>query len=456
MKIQTTTVQVICYAVAAALTPLVLCADSNYMFTKIAAAGETHSAVTFGPYMQPGAITNGGIVGFAPAVATGGESVFLWRQGQLIKLAAANEPLPGGGVFAYQLTPMNVNASGETAFVAERDFALPLPLGLDAGVYRGLASSGLVPIVVPFVTPAPGGGLFYGGLFGADINNDGHATFTGMICSTAHISSAIQWKCPSGSGSLAVGIYLADVMGSISTVVQPGDPAPSGGTFDYAKGPSRNGIGDVTFSGHVFGEDCVDILGAQSSYMFCAESVYLKRGTTGTILPIAHRGDPSPAGANYFGSYGAILNARGDIVFLSELTDATLTHVGVFLYAGGKYEVIAKPGDPMPGGGHFATGGGFSHNAALNNRGDVVFVATLNDGNQGLYVWRNGTLSLVAKTGSPVPGGVIANLDDFGAGRASSMVSINEPGQILFAANVTPDDNPTALIATVLVARPGP
>ena len=143
-------------------------------------------------------------------------------------------------------------------------------------------------------------------------------------------------------------------------------------------------------------------------------------------------------------------------MFLSELTDATLTHVGVFLYSGGKYTVIAKPGDPMPGGGRFATGGGFSHDAALNNRGDVVFVATLNDGNQGLYVWRNGTLSLVAKTGSPLPGGVIANLDDFAAGQASSMVSINEPGQILFAANVTPLDDPTALTATVLVATPRP
>ena len=212
MKMQTITVRVMCYAIAAVSTPLVLCADSSYMFTKIAATGETHSAVTFGSYMQPGAITNGGIVGFAPAVASGGESVFLWRQGQLMKLAAANEPLPGGGVFAYQLTPMNVNAPGEAAFVAERDIALPLPVGSNAGVYRGLASSGLVPIVVPFVTPAPGGGLFYGGLFGADINNDGHATFTGMICSTAQISLAIQWKCPSGSGSLAVGIYLADVM----------------------------------------------------------------------------------------------------------------------------------------------------------------------------------------------------------------------------------------------------
>jgi hypothetical protein len=99
MKMQTITVRVTCYAVVAALTPLVLCADSSYMFTKIAATGETHSAVTFGSYMQPGAITNGGIVAFAPAVAiaTGGESVFLWRQGQLIKLAAVNEPLPGRG-----------------------------------------------------------------------------------------------------------------------------------------------------------------------------------------------------------------------------------------------------------------------------------------------------------------------------------------------------------------------
>lgn len=42
-----------------------------------------------------------------------GRDIFLWQQGRLIKLVAANDPLPGGGVFAYQLTPMSVLAQGQ-------------------------------------------------------------------------------------------------------------------------------------------------------------------------------------------------------------------------------------------------------------------------------------------------------------------------------------------------------
>ncbi len=61
---------------------------------------------------------------------------------------------------------------------------------------------------------------------------------------------------------------------------------------------------------------------------------------------------------------------------------------------------------------------------------------------------------MVAKTGTAVPGEVIANLDDLFAGKASSMVSINDSGQILSAANVAPEGAPTASVATVLVATP--
>src|SRR5262249_47209160 len=68
--------------------------------------------------------------------------------------------------------------------------------------------------------------------------------------------------------------------------------------------------------------------------------------------------------------------------------------------------------DAMPGGGHLVTvstiGASQEH---INNRGDIVFNGTLDtdvdaDGlpDQGTYQWSHGQVSLVARTGTVLPG----------------------------------------------------
>ena len=98
--------------------------------------------------------------------------------------------------------------------------------------------------------------------------------------------------------------------------------------------------------------------------------------------------------------------------------------------------VIAKPGDVMPGGGTLATAGEFPHNAHINNWGDIAFTGTLTDGGHGVYAWSRGTLRLVAKTGTNTGVGTISGLNDLGleSGQASTYVSINDLGRIVFAA----------------------
>jgi hypothetical protein len=103
----------------------------------------------------------------------------------------------------------------------------------------------------------------------------------------------------------------------------------------------------------------------------------------------------------------------------------------------------------MPGGGLLATAGGFPHNVYMNDDLEVAFIGTLTNGEQGLYLSKNGSLVLVAKTGTDIDGlGAIASLDDFGAGAASTQISMNDHGQILFAAKFTSN------AAAVLVATP--
>jgi len=254
------------------------------------------------------------------------------------------------------------------------------------------------------------------------------------------------WPCDTGK-QLAFGIYQANVFGEISTIVEPGSPAPGGSTFDYAQVPFNNNVGDIAFDGHVYGEACRDAQ-TQPGRIFCDESVYLRRALTGAIVSIAHQDQPSPVfNQTYNFAFGPVLNDFGDLVFIGNLS-ATGNNA-VFLYAHGITITIAKPGDPMPGGGHFKQAGGFPHTAYLNNNGEITFIATLDDGGQGLYVWKNGSLILVAKTGTTVGSGeVIKNLDDFGVGAASTQIAINDHGQIVFAANLTTGSS------AVLVATP--
>ena len=66
-------------------------------------------------------------------------------------------------------------------------------------------------------------------------------------------------------------------------------------------------------------------------------------------------------------------------------------------------------------------------------------------GNEGVFLWSHGSLSLVAKTGTVIPGvGTISSLDQYGTGLPNGYVHINDPGQVAFAAVLT--DGTVALL----------
>jgi hypothetical protein len=353
--------------------------------------------------------------------------------GRLIKIRGGGDPLPGDGKFGFTLGPVATNATGDTAFiVVAKD--LPVPWGLTAGVYRTVFGF-LLPVMLPGITRAPDGQPFQGAAFNAHMNSRYDTVFPGLVCSTTPSSVPNPGANPCSTGKLAFGIYRANVLGQIGAVAPPGSPAPGGSTFDYAQVPFINDAGDIAFDAHVFGEACNN---PQSTRIFCGESVYLKNARSGAVASIAHQGQLSPAGKKYYLAFGPVLNDFGDLVFIGDLSSAGTGENAVFLYSHGITSTLAKPGDSMPGGGIFSRAGGFPRTAYLNNNLEVAFVGTLQNGDQGLYRWKNGMVTLVAKTGMTIAGiGTIANLDDLGAGSASTQVAINDLGQILFAANLT-------------------
>jgi hypothetical protein len=438
----------------------ILARPQGYTFTPIAfldnpAPGGGNFTFDFEPY----GINNRGEVAFVADLDTdndpttfNGEGVFIGRQGQILQIARSGQPAPGGGTFGpVDLGRIALNDPGDVvfAFVLE---PLTLPLGLNSGVYRfSHSQQTLSAVVVPNVTPAPGGGTFAGvGFNHTSINNLGDVVFSGLVP-----GSDIAPSTPPGFEGLASGLFRADKHGNISSVVRPGDPAPGGGTFDAALNGWINEAGDIAFGAHVEGEECVDI----GTPFVCAESVYLKDAATGAIQSIAHQGDPTPCGGVYRLAFGAVVNNRGDVVFIGDLTPppGIGEALGVFLFSKGTTTAVACPGDPMPGGGTLVTATFQDSNYHLNNRGDVSFSATLDtdvngDGikDRGLYLFSEGSLSLVARTGTVIPGlGTIAylGLAPFLPFPAAAGGIINERGQVLFFATLT-DGRGVILAAT--------
>jgi hypothetical protein len=417
---------------------------SGYSFTAIAfldnpAPGGGNFTFDF----EPSAINNRGEVGFTADVTTGGEGVFVGLRGQLTQIMRSGQPAPGGGVFGpTEFGRLGVNEGGDIAIpfsLEPLDFS---SLALNAGIFRFSHSTQTLSRVAGPGTPVPGGEHLAGVFFNTAINNRGDIVFSGIVT-----GGDIDPTSPPGEIGLGVGLFLADKRGTISSVVRPGDPAPAGGTFDMAMNGSINNGGDVAFGGHVAGDECIDI-----GFSNCAESVYLKDAATGIIQSIAHQGDPAPGGGVFRLAFGAVVNSRGDVVFIGDLTPSPATGdaLAVFLFSQGTTIAVARPGDAMPGGGTFVRAGFFDATYDLNQRGDVSFAATLDtdvnaDGiaDNGLYVFSKGSVQLVARTGTVIPGiGTIAYL---GLGLAGGVM--NERGQVFFWA-ILSDGRTVLLLAT--------
>lgn len=404
-------------------------AQKSYEFTAIAFLGDPAPGGDFFTFdFEPRGINSHGDVAFNADVVPG-EGVFLATRGRIIQTLRSGDAAPGGGtVDAFGAWNASLNENGDVS-VAFQLSPFLFPEGTNAGIYRFDADSSTVSAVMtPGVTPAPGGGFFQGSsaFRSTVVNNSGTVLFDGMIPT----ADGIHIKGEDYIG-LGVGIFQANKKGAISSVVSPGDPAPGGGTFDFAANGYVNSGGDVAFGAHIASDPC-NSNAPQTAIIRCFESVYVKKKGTGEITSIAHQGDPAPGGGTYRFAFGPVINSRGDIVFIGDLTPAPdfSKDLAVFLNVGGVTVPIARPGDPMPGGGNLATASDRITNYNLNNRGDVSFHGFLDTGEDGIYVSSRGALSLVAKTGSLLPGiGTIAQLSPTNVwGNGLN----NNRGQVLF------------------------
>ena len=419
---------------------------------------------TFVNDFEPGGLSSAGDMAFGADVSTGGEGIFLRHSGQIIELGRTGGAAPGGGIFEFGfLGPVGLNDQGDTVFsFLLKDFTPPF--GVNAGLYRySHLTRSVAPVVIPYVTPVPGGGTFQGTSFQPTINNRGDVVFGGLIATDQGIHNV-----PNNGEAyigLGVGIFRSDAGGHTSTVARPGDAAPGGGTFDYAYEPWVNDSGDVSFIGHIAGEESV-VAGfpPQADFISALGGLYVRSGRTGAIRTIVHAGDPAPGGGNFRQTFHAVMNNLGQIAFNGDLTPAPDANqsIGVFIYSGGQVAAIARPGDLMPGGGHLVNASIVGGNVHVNNRGDIVFSGVVDsdaDGDgfadTGLFRWSRGQLSVIARTGTVIPG--VGTVDELASPQlvippapiptTTSGAINNDAGQVLFQATLT-DGSDVLLLAT--------
>jgi hypothetical protein len=400
-------------------------------------------------------------------VPPGSEGVFLRHNGQITELGRTGGHAPGGGTFAVAfLGPVGLNDRGDMVFnFSLEPFIQPPPFGVNAGAYRySHTTRKVTPVVIPFVTPAPDGGHFQGVSFQPTINNLGDEVFAGIVKTAEGVHNVPDNGEP--YIGLGIGSFRAGARGQISGVVGPGDAAPGGGTFDYAVEPWVNNGDDVSFIGHIAGEESV-VAGfpPQAEFISALGGLYVKKSGTGEIRTIVHANHTAaPGGGKFRQVFHDVMNSRGDIAFNGDLTPppGANQRIAVFLYSGGKITAIARPHDPMPGGGKLVNASLVGGNVHINNRGDVVFSGVVDtDGDHdgfddtGLFQWSHGQLSAVARTGTVIPG--IGMIDELASPQlvfppapiptTTSGAINNDAGQVLFQATLT-DGKGVFLLAT--------
>jgi hypothetical protein len=374
------------------------------------------------------------------------EGVFLATGGQILPIMRYGQPAPGGGTFgAAEFGYLGLNDAGDMALPFSLEPATT-PLGVNVGLYRwSHATQTLTPVLVPGVTPAPGGGTFAGAGGSVVLNNPGAIAFTALTATDKGIH--IPGENYVGFG---VGAYVVDPQGKITAVAIPGDPVPGGGTFDFVQsggwGSVMNDGGDVAFAGHRAGDPIGATPVPQAIQIQAASNVYVKHAATGQIETIAKVGDPLPGGGALIFGFAAGLNTMGDLLFGNVLNPALLggpAPAALYLSSGGQTVRVAGPGDAMPGGGKLTLIGG----ASLNNRGEVVFAAALDTKEEGLYRYAQGSLSQILKSGMDLPGvGTIFSLEQGNSvapgvppipvGAPATLVAENDPGQVAFVATL--------------------
>jgi hypothetical protein len=213
--------------------------------------------------------------------------------------------------------------------------------------------------------------------------------------------------------------------GQLQKIYQFRTPAPGtgpGADFRTFGRTTINDLGHVAFTG--------DLIGANVNFGNDSAMWY---GAPGNVQLLAREGAPAPGGVVYGNMQfdHPVLSPGGKVAFLTDLAGGGFFNRAIFAGTPDDLQLIAKSGDAAPG-----TSTTFNHihggwnTQRVNDRGDVFFASTLNDGSRGIWAGKAGNLTLVGQTGQDAPGLDGANYEFF------YDLGLNERGDVTFRADV--------------------
>src|SRR5437867_3789234 len=273
---------------------------------------------------------------------------------------------------------------------------------------------------------------------------------------------------------LAVGGLHAEDPSSVRRVVVTGQAAPGGGTFDrfsveslpivapingkgqvaffatIVRGRSSEGLfvssgericklaadGDAAPGGGVFsgfGRHPVPALNEGGELAFAAaiagaravEGIFVASPRGTRAIALAGGAAPEIPSGTFANVDTPALNDRGDVAFLATVRRGRESLEAIYLHSGGKSRKIVAQGDPAPAGGTFA---GFGP-PSLNGKGSIVFGAVV-EGRAvpgGLFASKGGAIRMLVGAGAETPdGGIFAKF--------SERVALNDAGAVAFNA----------------------
>lgn len=276
--------------------------------------------------------------------------------------------------------------------------------------------------------PGAGRGVYFDSFdydYAPSLNNVGQVAFYGNLA-----GSGVD-----GYNDQAI---WSDTTDTLRMVIRTGQAAPKIGPDVYLgsfRSLSLFNSGQVMFRGSLYG----DGVNNDNAYGYWV-------GVRTAFNLIARDGDPAPGtepGTVLYGlnSHGLAGNENGQYVFSAGLKGSVDDDRNFGLWFGelDSIHLLAREGDPAPGIVPSMNFGRWGFKPSMNNAGDVAFSASLvvdiSNSRRGIWMVRDGELSLIARENEPPPGSdlnvTLAHIDQ---------PTLNDAGIVSFSSSLAGPD----------------
>jgi len=227
------------------------------------------------------------------------------------------------------------------------------------------------------------------------------------------VPAGVDWHYAARAGSTAAipfraaGEAILNLGSSIQTVAALGTALPNGQTSTWIGAVTSSQSGNLAFTAG-YGTGSVLIRSSGGTLTTLIDSGVGKTGPQGRSLSYMN---------NYRGRYLAI-NTRGDVAATGGYNLNNVSEFDLVLFGVDGPHLVAQQNTAAPGGGNYTN----FNTVAIDDSGQVLFIAQTSDGHTAAYYWDGISVSRVIGTGDPGPGGFTVNEVSNIAGGGSGFV----------------------------------